>query len=146
MLRVVRARIALARGDGESALADSERALRAAGDSQFLLPALATRARVLLEAGGGDAGELADELLAAARGDAVEFGSYWADLAATLLGLGRQADLLASAAQVRTAPRWVDAAEALATGDFALAAEIYGEIGSQPDAAWARSRAAAAVS
>ena len=145
MLRIVQARIALARGDGDSALDDSERALRAAraaGDSQFLLPALALRARVLLETGRAGAAELAEELLAAARGDAVEFGSYWADLAATLLGLGREAELFEAAAGVRTSTRWVDAAGAVASGAFERAAEIYREIGSQPDEAWARSRAA----
>jgi class 3 adenylate cyclase len=141
MVRAVRARIALRRGDPDTALHDSQRALRAARatrDSQFLLPALALRARVLFETGSGDAGRLADELLAQPSRDAVEMGSYWPDLSVVLIGLGRAGDVLAADDRVRMPSRWRDAAVAFARGDVASAAAIYDEIGSLPDAAYAR--------
>jgi hypothetical protein len=40
---------------------------------------------------------------------------------------------------------WIDAARAFAEGEFTRAAAIYTEIGSQPDAAYARLRAAGAL-
>jgi class 3 adenylate cyclase/tetratricopeptide (TPR) repeat protein len=141
MMRVVRARIALARGDADAALDDSQRALRAARaarDSQFLLPSLALRARVLFETGSGDAGRIADELLTALRGDVVEVGSYWADLTVALLGIGRGSDLLAAAERAQAPTRWLDAAVAFARGDLDQAAATYDAIGSQPDAAYVR--------
>jgi hypothetical protein len=146
MIRVVRGRIALARGDGEAALADSERALRAARvarDSQFFFPALALRARVVHETGEGDAGALVDELLAAVRRDEVEIGSYWPDLSVVLLALDRRDDLLAAVARLQAPTRWAEAAKALALGDFARAASIYTEIGSRPDEDFARLQAGA---
>ncbi|MGZ4352875.1 MAG: ATP-binding protein, partial [Gaiellaceae bacterium] len=149
ILHVTQARIALARGDAQTALAASERGMREARsahqDSQYVLPTLAIRARVLQETGAEDAPALADELLGTLTGEEIEAGSHWADLAAVLVPTGRQAELLEAAGRVKTPTRWVDAAEALGRGDFALAADTFAEIGSRPDEAWARLQAARAT-
>ncbi len=139
-MRVVRARIALARGEHDTAVDEAERALRAARqrkESQFFFPALAVGARVQLESGRDGAEALLDEFLSLLQGDEIDHGHYWADVAAALSGLGRAGDLLEAAARVRAPSRWIEAAEAVARGSFVEAADIYREIGSRPDEAWA---------
>jgi class 3 adenylate cyclase/tetratricopeptide (TPR) repeat protein len=148
LVRIVCARIALARGDGERALAESERALetaRRARDSQFFLPALATRARVLAETGQGDTARLVDELLLEVRDDDVVVALYGPDLAYVLLALERGDALRELAARVQASSPWLDAVTALGNHDYAAAAATYAEIGSQPDAALAHAHAARAA-
>jgi class 3 adenylate cyclase/tetratricopeptide (TPR) repeat protein len=142
--RRVRGQIRLARGDVDGALDDGQEALasdRRARDPWFLNASLAFCARVLAAAGRTDeASQLADELLEIWRtGERV--ASFEAgDLAAVLAALDRERDLRA----VRHPTRWVEAAASLAD-DPRRAAELFGEIGSRPDEAYARLRAAASL-
>jgi MFS family permease len=59
-----------------------------------------------------------------------------------LHALGRGVELRRLAAATRSAGRWLPAAAAVAGGDFQAAADRYAEIGSLPDEAFARLRAA----
>ena len=60
--------------------------------------------------------------------------SYWvADLAFALRGLEGSQLLLAAAKHARTSSRWLEAARAVALGEYARASEVYAAIGSLPD-------------
>ncbi|HEX5468880.1 MAG TPA: AAA family ATPase [Gaiellaceae bacterium] len=146
--RFVRSRIRLARGDSPGALEDSERALelgRRAGYPEMLIPALALCSRVLASAGRLEsAASHAEELLTfwPARVPT----SYWiADLGFTAPALDRVPSLLEGAGRAMAGNRWLEGAVAAAGGDFQQAAEIYADIGSRPDEAVARLRAAEAL-
>jgi hypothetical protein len=146
----VRALIRLARDDTAGALADSERALafaRAVRDPQVLLPVLAFQSKILLAAGRrSDAVASVDELLALLRSSRTSFVSYWScALAAVLTALGRSSELEAIVENATISTRWLDAARAYAAGPFEEAADVYAEIGSLPDEAYARLRAAEAL-
>jgi hypothetical protein len=65
-----------------------------------------------------------------------------AQLAIVLHVLGRAAELTELAVGVPTPTPWLQAATAIAAGEFQRAAEIYADIGSLPDEAFARLRAA----
>ena len=65
-----------------------------------------------------------------------------ADLTAVLVGLGRGNDLRELAASKAVSTPWLEAAAAFAGSDFEQAADRYAEIGSLPDEAFARFRAA----
>jgi class 3 adenylate cyclase/tetratricopeptide (TPR) repeat protein len=149
--RVTRARIRLARGDSAGAIEDSARALAFAQrvrDPQTLFPALAFNARVLLVANDPEgAGENATTLLGTWADAGVTFAAFWlADLAVVLADLNRAPDLeRACAAYVRIPTRWLDAALAIVHGDDLEAAGTYAAIGSLPDEAEARLRAAQAL-
>jgi class 3 adenylate cyclase/tetratricopeptide (TPR) repeat protein len=144
--RIQRGRIRFARGDGDGALEDAEAALgfaRVTGEPFNLFPALAFHARASLERAPEQAEASVAELL-----DGLAAGqplwSAWS-LSDLLEGVAREEALAAlhgvlDAATPRT--RWYDAACATIGGDHARAAEIYAGIGSQPDAAVARLRAA----
>jgi class 3 adenylate cyclase len=142
--RLVRGRIRLARDDRDGALQDAAAAVRFSRQTkepQILQPALAFQARALLAAGSvGKAGGLASELLAMlARQRAVAAEPDWSgELAIVLQALGRGAELVGFAAHVTVLTPWLQAATAVATGEFGRAAEIYAEIGSRPDEAFAR--------
>ena len=145
--RRIRGLVRLARGDTAGAEEDAVRGLafaRVAGDPWFLNPAIAFRARVLVEAGDtDDAGPLADEVLAAWSAKGM-FPSYEAaDLAVALVALGRGSDLEAAVPESASRTRWFEAALLYAAEEFAAAAERYAEIGAGPDEAYARLRAAA---
>jgi hypothetical protein len=146
--RLARGRIRLARGDLPAALEDADKQLafaRMAIDPQTLHPALAFRARVALVTGDPDqAGAYAKELLAMLVEQAEPHGvAEWsADLAAALVGLGRDSDLRELAAMKEGPTPWLEAAAAFAGSDFERAADRYAEIGSLPDEAFARLRAA----
>jgi len=142
--RIVRGAISLARGDTESALVDARRATeltRAVKDPQAVYPAIAFEARVELAAGNPKAANsLADELLAmwGDRGAGFELvDSAWA-----LAGLGRADELMAAVQRARAQTLWHEAARRIASGDAVGASEVYAEIGSVPDEAYARLRAA----
>lgn len=134
--RLVRSRIRLARDQAPAALEDSSRALelgRRAGYPDMIVPALALHAR-MLEATGGyeEARSLAEELLSFWPERFPT--SYWvADLAFALRGLERSERLLAAAKHARTSSRWLEAARAVALGEYARASEVYAAIGSLPD-------------
>jgi class 3 adenylate cyclase/tetratricopeptide (TPR) repeat protein len=150
VVREARGLIRLARGDGEGALADCERALalaRAAQDPQVLFPVLAFQSKILLASGRrSDAVHLVDELLSllgSSRSSLVSF--YSAALATVLTALGRSSDMEAVAENATMTTRWLNAARAYAAGSFDEAAGLYAEIGSVPDEAFARLRAAEAL-
>jgi class 3 adenylate cyclase/tetratricopeptide (TPR) repeat protein len=145
--RLVRGRIRLARGELAAALDDAGRQLalaRQAGDPQVVQPAIAFAARAALESGDrAGSADAADELLAMLRAQRERTLTEWAsDLAAVLVALGRGRELAELvAAHAATLP-WLEAAAAFATGDFALAAEVYANMGSLADAAFASLHAA----
>jgi tetratricopeptide (TPR) repeat protein len=146
--RFIRGAIRLARGDTEAALGDARRATelaRAIKDPQALNPAIAFEGRAELAAGNLDAANaLADELLAVWGEDGVKPQLEAVDGVWLLTDLGRTDELegaIGRAAQTL----WHDAARRIASGDAAGAAEIYAEIGSVPDKAYARLRAGTEV-
>ncbi|MBD0338411.1 MAG: AAA family ATPase, partial [Thermoleophilia bacterium] len=144
-----RGRIRLARGDATGAAADALAALenaRGVMDPQSLVPGLAFAAFALHSAGRTrEAGKVADELLALeALRHPVPHHSPWFDLAWVLIDVGRADDLTAALSRVAERTRWVEAAEALARGDYVAAASLYGEVGSYPAEAYTTLRAARA--
>jgi hypothetical protein len=114
-------------------------------DPEALLPALAFHARVLLANGQIEqAGARADELLAelSERGVLATNPDWSGQLASVLQVLERGAELVALAATVAMPTPWLQSAAAMAVGKFEEAADTYAEMGSRPDEAYARLRAA----
>jgi class 3 adenylate cyclase/tetratricopeptide (TPR) repeat protein len=146
--RDVRGRILLARGNVAGALNDSVRALnqaRASNELQMLYPALALHARALAASDApAEATKVADELLALWRSKPNRFpASSWVfDLVCALESLGRAGDVLGAADAVATKTAWLEAALAFTRGDYEVAADLFCRIGSRPDEAFARLRAA----
>nr|MBA2476874.1 AAA family ATPase [Actinomycetota bacterium] len=149
----LRALINLARGEGESALANSDRALdraRRAKDPQILAPALVVRGMVLLAAGRKqEASKLASEVLA--RGSflvlaLLEFlpAATPIEFAWLLRDLRREGVVLRALESAPVTP-WVDAARAIAAGDFAQSVELAAQMGAAAVAAYARLRAGEAM-
>jgi tetratricopeptide (TPR) repeat protein len=142
-MRCIRGRILLACGDLAGARAEAEAALAsssAGADLQLRGPALSLGARVLLAASDRDgAAALLDELLGSLAGRLVT-SEIGVDLPLVMAGLGRPAGQLDEAGILPS--RWLEAARALLAGDERLAAERYARIGSFPDEAEARLRAA----
>jgi class 3 adenylate cyclase/tetratricopeptide (TPR) repeat protein len=140
-----RARIRLARGDPEAAVADVRHALevaREAKDPQVLLPALGVYAEVMLGTGDRAAAEEAvTEGLAVAGTIRPEIFT----LAAVLVELGRLSE---AAALLRDdyESRWFDAIRLAAAGDLVGAADVYAEMGARTDEAAMRLGAAEAGS
>jgi class 3 adenylate cyclase/tetratricopeptide (TPR) repeat protein len=150
VVREVRGLIRLARGDGEGALVDSEQAVtlaRAAQDPQALYPSLAFRSHILLATGRQvEAVPVVDELLALLGSSRSSLVSFWSPaLAAVLTALGRSRDLEAVVENAAMPTRWLVGARAYAAAAFEEAADVYAEIGSLPDEAYARVRAAEAL-
>jgi tetratricopeptide (TPR) repeat protein len=145
---LLRSWIRLARGDLASALEDATTGLErswAAADRQVLYPLLGLHAYALLAVGdAGRAGARATELLSmlAEHGALVTVPDWSGELAVVLKALGRGAELLEIVATVGAPTPWLQAAAAIATGDYERAAELYAEIGSLPDEALTRLRAA----
>ena len=134
---MIRARIRFDRGASAEALADVEPALAQSleiGEVQVVVPALALRARLRLE--DDPAGAEADvaSVLERIRGKEVWASYAWSDLGVVLAGLELPFP------ELNVSSRWIEAARAFAT-DPAAAAEIYAEIGSRPDEAFARLQA-----
>jgi class 3 adenylate cyclase len=142
--RLVRGRIRLARDDRDGALQDAAAAVelaRQAKEPQILQPTLAFQARAMLAAGSvKKSSGLASELLAMlARQRSVAAEPDWSgELAIVLQALGRGVELVDFAVQVTALTPWLEAATAVATGEFGRAADLYAEIGSHPDEAFAR--------
>jgi tetratricopeptide (TPR) repeat protein len=146
--RQVRGVVRLARDDVAAALEDAAKGLalaREVGDPPLLDPSLAFHARASLAAGWvEEAGAYADELIAAlsTQGVAMVGAPNWSvDLAVVLDALGRGGELQPATGNMLATP-WLQAAGALAGGDFEHAADLYAQIGSLPDEAFARLRAA----
>jgi class 3 adenylate cyclase/tetratricopeptide (TPR) repeat protein len=144
--RIHRGRIRFARGDGEAALDDAEAALefaRRTGEPFNLFPALAFHSMASAERAPGQADASVGELLdGVAAGQ--PFWGAWA-LPDLLAGVADRERLLELRAVLDTATprtRWYDAVSAAIDGDFTRAADLYAGIGSQPDEAVARLRAA----
>ena len=142
--RMTRSWIRLARGELASALADAERALaiaRTSGDWQILYPALACLARVRV-ASSDESGAAARivEVLASWRvtSPVAAAASALPDVAVACSELARTAELLDAAAGDASASRWLEAMRLFAAGDEVAAADVYGEIGTLPDEAYAR--------
>lgn len=140
--RIWRGRISMARGDTEAALDDAAYALALAhesGDPQNIDPALAFQARALLGANRQDEAKLhVDQLLQGLGGKLLKF-DIGIDLAVALVTLGYPAatldrDLIPS--------RWLAATQAFVAGDPRRSADIYAQVGSRPDEAYARLEAA----
>jgi tetratricopeptide (TPR) repeat protein len=145
--RLIRAWIRLARGDLRGALEDADSAVQlaqAADSPEDLYWALGIRSRVLLDAGRTQEADIqARELLAMLleRGAPVTAPDSSGDLAVVLQALGRATDFQGLAQTWTTTP-WRQAATAIATGDFEHAADLYTQIGSRPDEAFACLQAA----
>ena len=141
-----RASVRAARGDVAGAVEDAilglERA-RESKDPQSLYPALARGAQALAAAGrDAEANALADELLALLTSGATGMLSI-PELAFVLVEYGRGAELLAVLDRRSDRPGpWLEAARAVAAGEFAVAADVFARIGARPHEALARLRAA----
>ena len=142
----LRAEIRLARGDLDGAIADAEASLaagRAVADPQAVYFVLPVAAHVLSHTAANAravllAREHIDEL---ARGVSMQFAMVNLPVlgrAARRLGL---AGTLDDALERRTRVPWTDASRAYARGEFVVAAELLGQIGTEPDEADARLRA-----
>ena len=147
--RIFRGRVRLARGDGSAARADAEHGLelaRRAEDAQMLYPSLAYAGRAAAETGAtGDAGRFADELLGLATQRTFLAGEWLVDIAETLFALARGPEFGELAARLTPKTPWLEASAAYCAGDALAAADGYARIGSRPDEAVARVRAASAL-
>ncbi|MDQ4107350.1 MAG: hypothetical protein M3138_00900, partial [Actinomycetota bacterium] len=144
--RQIRARIRLGRDDPEGALADADRGVevgRSAQDAQALLPNLAERGRILFLIGRQEeAADSIDEILATVDREPVMDWAWWIVPAAVVLsGVGRAEEILAIGGE-ELPSRWVHAARRWAAGDLAGAADVFEEISSAPDEAYARTKEA----
>jgi tetratricopeptide (TPR) repeat protein len=148
----MRGRIRLARDNIQGAFDDADAGLglgRQAKDPQTLFPALSFAAVTALEQGRAhDAENLADELLALRPADhaIAHHISPLLDLVWVMAGLGRSEDLIEATRRAATRTLHVDAAEALAEGRNREAADMYARMGSLPNEAFARLRAATQLS
>jgi predicted ATPase/class 3 adenylate cyclase len=144
---IVRGAIRLARGDASRALADTEEALahaRQIEQPQVLYYMLPFGAYVLAAAGAQDRAQaLAREYLdILAGGSELQFGVIAiAAFAGAAHLLGLDADLVQALAGRAPSP-WIDEARAYARGDYVEAAAALERIGSLPEEAEARVRAA----
>jgi class 3 adenylate cyclase/tetratricopeptide (TPR) repeat protein len=144
--RLIRGRMRLARGELDAAVEDASRALdlaRRANDPQLLNPVIVFASRAMLEAGRRDeADRLVDELGLVDRPDVLIVAGWSVDVPSVLVELGRTQELDAAVERLPAATRWMEAAQAYIRGDLVGAADVYSEIGSAVDEAYARLRAA----
>jgi class 3 adenylate cyclase len=146
--RLGRGLLRLARGNMSGALADSAIAVERAaqmGTPEVLLPTLALHAHILTAAGQADqASATIDEALAAlAEHGPLPTNPDWSGpLATALQRLGRGSELTRLTAEVTSPTAWLQAATAVARGDYEQAADTYAKIGALPDEAYAHLRAA----
>jgi class 3 adenylate cyclase/tetratricopeptide (TPR) repeat protein len=146
-VRATRAKMRLARSDPMGAMHDVRAALpagRVAQDPQMLYTALAVGAYVFSATGRNEeATGLAHEYVEnLRRGVAPQWAiTYLPTFASAALQLGSAGELVDALAGHLQFP-WTDAARAYLSGDFIRAAEIYAEIGSKPEEAEVRLRAA----
>jgi len=146
--RDVRSRLRLARGDIGRALDDVSAMLElAAGikDPQVLYPTRAVAAHTFVAAGRpDDASSQVDTLLAEVGTEGVhDLAGFWAlHLAVVMDALGRGREFLERAPTLGASTPWLEAATLWAEGELERAADLLGEMGSLPDEALARLRAA----
>jgi class 3 adenylate cyclase/tetratricopeptide (TPR) repeat protein len=144
--RHMRGGFELARGNPEAALAEAVRGTevgRLADDPQSLNPSLAFEARARMASGERErANALADELLERWSSEGVRPPHESVDGAWTFRDLDRSDEFAEALGRARSQTPWHDAARRIANGDLGGAAEVYREIGSIPDEAFARLRAA----
>jgi class 3 adenylate cyclase/tetratricopeptide (TPR) repeat protein len=141
--RTVRARIRVARGDVDGALADTRRSrdlARLAKNPQLLHMSLASFAAVHAQLGLVDEASAAvDELFADWRAHPVLASAFWLlDLAYALVPLGRAGELDVVLAALRMQTPWGDAARAYAVGDLPGAAAVLDSMEAVPEAAYVR--------
>jgi class 3 adenylate cyclase/tetratricopeptide (TPR) repeat protein len=134
-----RARLAVARGEGESARPWLERAVsrgREARDQQMLCPSLAIGARLLEELGNGEGVALAREVMSRSRekprGSLPD--DWLKEVWFVLYRNGVEAELAPMLAEFVPTP-WVEAVLALTNRDFAHAGHVYEQLGAQTFAA-----------
>jgi hypothetical protein len=145
---LVRGWIRVARDGLRGALQDADAGLehaRLAKEPQVLYPSLAFRARALLAAGRQQEADTdASQLLAmlAQQGVLSTVPDWSGDLAVVLQALGQGMELLELLADAKTPTPWLEAAAAVAAGEFQRAADLYDQIEAQPEAAFARLQAA----
>jgi class 3 adenylate cyclase len=144
---VIKAKIHLARGDvaaAEQEVGDAIGIARTADDAQSLFPALAAGAVVAVASGAPDeATGLVGELLGHWEGVGAVLPTWWlADLAMTFEALGRGAEFERVHNRIAAPTLWFEAASNAALGSWVGAAGLFAEIGSAPDEALARLRAA----
>jgi len=142
----VRALIGLGNGALTAAMSDAQRAAElgtSSGRIDILLPTTAVHARSLLANGRAEeAHARVDELLAVDPGRLAPSNPDWcASLAIVLHDLARGAELMAALPKAHRTNPWVLAAQAVAEGEFAQAANQYAAIGSGADEAYTRLRA-----
>ena len=144
--RFVRALIWLARGETDAGVAEARRTTelaRTAKDPQVLSPALAAEGRALLTAGDdAAAGEIADELLETWKSAHLRQAAECVEAARLFRGLGREEEFLRVIAEVPGPTPWHEAARRYASGDLTGAADTYAVIGTVPDEAHSRLKAA----
>jgi tetratricopeptide (TPR) repeat protein len=133
------ARVAAIRGELPEALEQSELAVgcaRKIADPQQLGPELAIRAYVLHVAGrDAEARQLIEEMLS--DEDTFRYLHWLPDLVVVLAEQGRGAELETMLRPQHRANPWHQGARAIATSDFARAAEVYGAMGARYLEAWA---------
>jgi class 3 adenylate cyclase/tetratricopeptide (TPR) repeat protein len=147
--RALRGQIRLARGDDALARADADRALelsQAGKDPQVVFPTLSVAARTVASSDIEGARRLVTQILAeweAGNWPSASEMSWLPDAAIVMVQAGAEAELLETLSRAHAHPsKWRRAAVAYASGDPAGAAEIYADIGTRPDEAYARLRAA----
>jgi tetratricopeptide (TPR) repeat protein len=143
--RQTRARIRLGRGDVAGALDDVDRGIaagRAAGDLQALMPPLATRALILFLRGREEEAEaVVSEIVGRQLEPALDWAWWVVEVSIVLSGRGRGDDVLALGGESLPS-KWIQVARLWASGDLAGSAELFEEIGSTPDEAYARQKEA----
>ena len=97
-----------------------------------MIPSLAFLSRVRWELGEDGAEQLALELIERRRGLVLNMAHDWfPEVAVVLAGLGRTAELEATAAESPTHTLWRDAGLAIGRGDLPAAVEIFAGMGAR---------------
>ena len=147
---LIRALIRFARGDSAAALEDSDAVLglaRAAADPQVLIPALAFHSHILLATNHrADPSVFLDELIERRQAFPSGLVSHWViPFVVVLKALGRAQQLEEIARNATISTRWLEAGLAYANDAFSEAADTLGDMGSRPEEAFVRLRAAEAL-
>jgi len=142
----VQALIGLGNGALPEAMSDAQRAAElgtSSGHIQAVLPATAVHARTLLANGrAAEANARVDEVLAVDPRQLAPCDPDWCgSIAIVLHDLARGGEFGAAVPRAHKTNPWVLAAQAIAEGEFAQAADQYAAIGSEADEAYARLRA-----
>jgi class 3 adenylate cyclase/tetratricopeptide (TPR) repeat protein len=145
-IRLVRARIVVARGDASAARTEIERALaiaRDARDPQSLHVSLGDAALLAVQIGdSAQASQLLSELRALLPERLTMTSSYWITQVAMVLEAGGRGDEALGFIERAVPSRWVDAATHLARGEMGHGADVLGTMGAFADEAYARLLAA----